>query len=216
MGPSGYLFLHPLWLAIIKEAGPWKMLLSPICQPSRWGYHGGNVCVATLMYNRFLDPSVECCRYWFPNIHQMHRSATDIINSSNETMDWKAWVTPSITSVPELFLQRWLEIYLSPIFGFSFIFFFFCRYTAASARVTCLKWWFILNVFFIQSNLICRDFFASEFKCFMYIHDVLDRYIPGRQNTSDLFRAKVLIWELPFALCMAWQCRWHTDQGGGV
>lgn len=29
MGPSGYLFLHYLQVALKKEAGSWKMLLSP-------------------------------------------------------------------------------------------------------------------------------------------------------------------------------------------
>lgn len=33
MGPSGYLFLHNLRLALKKEDGPWTMLLSPSASP---------------------------------------------------------------------------------------------------------------------------------------------------------------------------------------
>lgn len=187
MGPSGYLFLHSLRLAFIKEAGPWKMLLSPVGKVTM-AVMCVCVCVATLI-NTYVQQVLGVLR--FPNIHQMHRPAPDVINSRNETMDSKAWVTASITSVPELFLPRWLEIYLSPVFASWFIFsffFFFCRQTAASARVTCLKWWFIY-IFFntITPNLQpTRDFFASEVKYFMYVHNVLDIQAASSEESPSL------------------------------
>lgn len=168
----------------------------------------------------------ECCRSWFPNIHQMHRSATDVINRRNETMDSKAWVTPSITSVPELFLPRWLEIYLSPVFGSSFIcffFFFFCRHTAATALVICLKWWFILILFYtITRNLQpTRDFFASEVKYFMYIYIyIYMMYLigtsQGGKTRLTCSKQKSWFWKIPFALCMAGECRLAYRSGWSV